>query len=232
MWIREARRGGTRRGEARRNRGGRRGVPRHGATDEERERREPKQANELARARSRHAAAVWRQGSPCSLKQSRRMPPTHLSRPTYRAILKPACIPGAGFPLSFLPSSFFLAPRSCARPSSSPHPAADAAACVRRRTAPFDEFDRRRRYIFRQVEISRIIVRSNKLFKLSNCPIGTFSPFVSHIHVTFKLQLKRNIRSPLSWRSLGEIRCVAASVGKRSIESWYFCSLPEAAFYL
>jgi len=57
---------------------------------------------------------------------------THLSRPTYRAILKPACIPGAGFPLSFLPT------RVPARPSSSPRPAVDAAACVRRRAASFD----------------------------------------------------------------------------------------------
>lgn len=76
------------------------------------------QANELARARSRHAAAVWRQGSPCSLKQSRRMPPTLADRPIVPFSNLPASREPALLYLSFLPT------RVPARPSSSsPHPA-------------------------------------------------------------------------------------------------------------
>lgn len=92
-----------------------------------------KQANELARARSRHAAAVWRQGSPCSLKQSRRMPPTLAGRP----IMPFSNLPASREPA--FPSPSFL-PAFLRGLSSSPHPAADAAAttaaaCARRRTA-------------------------------------------------------------------------------------------------
>ncbi|KYN34371.1 hypothetical protein ALC56_11478 [Trachymyrmex septentrionalis] len=114
-----------------------------------------------ATVRSRHAAAVWRQGSPFSLKQSRRMPPTLADRPIVPFSNLPASREPA-FPFSFLPT------RVPARPSSSPRPAADATACVRRRTAPFDGSTMDPSAVFREVEIfhpDRLLLIDKEIIK-------------------------------------------------------------------
>lgn len=82
--------------------------------EKEREReKELKRVSERTseRARSRHAAAVWRQGSPCSLKQSRRMPPTLADRPIVPFLNLPASREPAAFPL--FPSYYSVKLRSC-----------------------------------------------------------------------------------------------------------------------
>lgn len=95
---------------------------------------------------------------------------THLSRPTYRAILKPACIPGAGFPLCLLPTRVparpFFFPSSCGRCSGSLRPTTHGNRLMdRRRISPPP--------VFREVEISdrRDDCLINKSLKLSNVSI-------------------------------------------------------------
>ncbi|EGI61531.1 hypothetical protein G5I_10094 [Acromyrmex echinatior] len=98
----------------------------YGATVEEREREREREREAEAGERA-SASEVETRGSCLApgvplFPQTVAPNATHLSRPTYRAILKPACIPGAGFSLLF-PSyprscTAFFFPSSCGRCNS------------------------------------------------------------------------------------------------------------------